>query len=182
MIDEAQAKRIAKQYYNDVYRFCLSRVNKDEASDITQEVFLLFQEKCDFLEDDNICSWLISVAEKKSFEAYRKRKKEKEILENVSIIENAFTTIEEYFNVNEKDIAEAKSEVFSQLTEKEKRLFELIYTQKLKYAAIAEELKTTEKAVSMSAVRLNRKIKRLVAETAVDLCMVLLNLIFLKIF
>ncbi len=182
MIDKSTSARIANKYYNDIHRFCASKLNDSDAKDVTQEVFLLFQEKCPYLDDVNISAWLLSVATKKIHETYRKNKKEINLKERLEIFDDMVTEIGEICQVTEDEILKAKDEVFSKLSEKEIRLFEMIYTQRRKHADIAAELETTEKAISMKAYRLNKKIKKLAAETIVHISSILLYILFFKNF
>ena len=71
MISAERAKEVADLYYDDVYHLCYSRLkNETDASDVTQEVFLFFQESCDELEDNYIKAWLYKVADNKIKEEY----------------------------------------------------------------------------------------------------------------
>ena len=57
MISAERATEIAGLYYDDVYHLCLSRLKKEaDAADVTQEVFLFFQDKYGELEDNFIKS------------------------------------------------------------------------------------------------------------------------------
>ena len=57
MISSERAREIAALYYDDVYYLCLSRLKREtDAADVTQEVFLFFQEKYSGLEDNLIKS------------------------------------------------------------------------------------------------------------------------------
>ena len=82
MISAERATEIAGLYYDDVYHLCLSRLRKEaDAADVTQEIFLFFQEKYSDLEDSSIKSWLFSVANNKIKEQFRHiAKREKELI------------------------------------------------------------------------------------------------------
>ena len=65
MVDKAFAERIANTHYNEVFSFCLSKLqNKTEAEDLTQDTFLAFQIKItvDGMRDDHVIAWLINTA------------------------------------------------------------------------------------------------------------------------
>lgn len=54
---------------------------EENAADVTQEVFLIFQEKYEGLEDDYIKAWLYKVADNKIKEQFRAiAKREKELI------------------------------------------------------------------------------------------------------
>lgn len=72
MITAARITEIANSYYNDVYTHCLLRLGNDyDASDVTQEVFLLLQKKYSQLNDIHIKAWLHSAADYKIKEHLR---------------------------------------------------------------------------------------------------------------
>jgi hypothetical protein len=56
VIDNIKAEIIAKKYYKDIYTYCYSYFDctEDDAAEITQEVFLFFQEKHETLVEINI--------------------------------------------------------------------------------------------------------------------------------
>ena len=46
MVDRITAERIANTHYNEVFSYCLFKLqNKTEAEDLTQDTFLAFQIK-----------------------------------------------------------------------------------------------------------------------------------------
>lgn len=168
MIDKKTADAIAVKYYDEVYKFCFSHLgcNENEAGDITQDVFLIFQQKCEVLEDKNIKAWLIKTAKNKVHEYYRTTKK-KDILTDFD--DNAiaydedeiFALFDEYFPLSDEEIEKHKAIVLKSLTKNEQELYTKIFVEKKKYKEIAEELNTTEKAISTRALRLRNKIKML---------------------
>lgn len=166
MIDKIKAEIIAKKYYKDIYSYCLSNLNcnEDDASEVTQKVFLLFQEKCEGLEDGNIRGWLYRVAKNKIKEQFREVKKEELYVpleeDMLSMDEDeAYRTLDEAFNLKDEEIEKYKDIVLKTLTKKEQELYRKIYIEKKKHKEIAEELNITENAVSVRAYRLNNKIK-----------------------
>ena len=168
MIDKKTAEAIAVKYYNDVYRYCLSHLsyNENVAGDITQEVFLLFQQKREKLEDTNIKGWLIRTAENKVLEHFRSIKKDSILIDiedkGISYtVDDAFSLFDECFLLSDEEIKKHKAIVLKSLTKKEQELYTKIYIEKKKYKEIAEELNTTEKAINLRAFRLRKKIKTL---------------------
>lgn len=169
MIDKTKAEAIAERYYNDVYKYCFLHLDCNEtyAEDITQEVFLFFQKKCSELEDKNIKAWLIKTAKNKIHEHFRDAKKDNMLVsfddKSISFDEFDFhTLLDEYITVNSEEIEKYKELVFKELSKKEKELYTKIYIEKKKHKEIAEELNTSEKAVTVSALRLRKKITILV--------------------
>ncbi len=165
MISFERAEEIAEAYYDDVYRFCFSRIqNEEEASEVTQDVFLLFQEKCDELNDDKIRAWLYSVANNKLKEKSREiAEREKRLIFGITSglkSEDELTYEMEYEeNITDEEIDEKKSEIISSLSEKELELFMLFYSKHMKYSRLAETLGVSEASLRTRVSRLNAKIK-----------------------
>ena len=184
MIDKKTAEAIAVKYYDDVYKFCFSHsgCNENDAADVTQEVFLIFQEKCDELEDKNIKAWLIKTAKHKLHEHFRALKEEDSLIEfeDKSIIfdeSEMQQLLDEYTPVNIEEIERCKELVLNGLTKKEQELYIQIFVEKKKHKEIAEELNTSEKAVTVRVHRLRKKIMTLVKVILSSVCQV-----FIKIF
>ena len=170
MIDAIEAEIIARKYYNNIYTYCFSHLNckAEEAADITQEVFLFFQEKCETLENENIQAWLYKVAKNKVHEHYRKTKKEEKLVELEKTMMNVdevdiMPLFDEFFDLGDEDIEKYKSIVLKGLTKKEQELYKKVFVEKKHYKDIAEEMNITEKAVNCRVMRLKIKIRRIVS-------------------
>lgn len=165
LISFERANEIAALYYDDVYRLCLSRLKREEdASDVTQEVFLFFQEKHNELEDDYIKAWLYSVADNKIKEQFRAiAKREKELIFGAVFGSQTSTDIlyemEEDNNISPEEIEEKKSRIISSLNKKELELFEMVYTKHMEYEELAKALNISEHAARSRVYRLRLKIK-----------------------
>lgn len=182
MIDFERAKEIADLYYYEIYHLCLSRLKRHEdAADVTQEVFLFFQEHCEELDDNLIKSWLLSVADNKIKEEFRKiAKREKELIYGavfgVQKSTDIIYEIEQDNKITPEEIESWKDKILSSLTEKELRLFEMVYTKQMEYKELAEALDISEGTARTRVCRLNAKLK----EKAAFAFMALL-LIFIKL-
>lgn len=165
MISAERATEIAGLYYDDVYHLCLSRLRKEaDAADVTQEVFLFFQEKYSDLEDSSIKSWLFSVANNKIKEQFRHiAKREKELIFGTVNETQTSTDIlyemEEDNKITDEELEVKKQSILSSLNEKELELFELVYTKHMEYAELAKALDISEHAVRSRVYRLRVKIK-----------------------
>ncbi len=179
LISKSEAERIAADHYGYIYRFCLFRLNNpDDAADMTQEVFLLFQQKADGLNDVNIRSWLISTAEKKIYRAYRNKTKEA----NISYIEELppesealMSELDEMNIVSDEEIEAAKTHLLSKLSPEEQKLFKLIYQDKLKYREIAALYGVSEKTINLRAFRLRSKILKMTRVAFILLLILITN-------
>lgn len=165
LIGFERANEIANLYYNDIYHLCLSRLKKEEnAADVTQEVFLLFQEKYEGLEDEYIKAWLYKVANNKIKEQFRAiAKREKELIYGTVFNSQTSTDIlyemEEENKITPEEIEEKKNGILSSLSDKELELFEMVYTKHMEYEELAKAFDISEHAVRSRVYRLRLKIK-----------------------
>ncbi len=169
MISPERAQEIADTYYNDVYSYCYSTINFDkyEAEVLTQDVFLLFQQKCGELEDNNIKHWLLCVAKNKTKEFFKKKKKDATILSlDESFFDIEDMDIQKMFEDNlpmdDEEIEKYVNIVLKALTQKERELYRKIYKEKMTYAEIAEELNISNNAVASRVLRLKNKIRTII--------------------
>lgn len=184
LINKSEVNGIAERYYNDIYRFCLYKLrNTDDAKDVSQEVFLLFQQKEEKLVNNHIRSWLFSVADRKIKEEYKHRKSKVRLthFDDLSINnEEILTELDEFDVVSDEEIECSKARILSMLSPDEQRLFKLIYQEKLKYNEIARLLSISEKAVNVRAFRMRSKITKLAQTSFIVILIVLTN--FRKLF
>ena len=165
LISFERATEIANLYYNDIYHLCLSRLKKEEnAADVTQEVFLFFQEKYNELDDEYIKAWLYKVANNKIKEQFRAiAKREKELIYGTVFGSQTSTDIlyemEEDNKITPEELEEKKKGILSSLNEKELELFEMAYTKHMEYKELAKALDISEHAVRGRVYRLRLKIK-----------------------
>ncbi len=165
LISFERSTEIANLYYNDIYHLCLSRLKREEdAADVTQEVFLFFQEKYNELEDDYIKAWLYKVADNKIKEQFRAiAKREKELIFGTVFGSQTSTDIlyemEEDNKVTPEELEEKKKTILSTLNEKELELFEMVYTKHMEYEELAKTFNISEHAVRSRVYRLKLKIK-----------------------
>ncbi len=185
MIDKIKADLIAKAHYESILKYCLVSLNHNthDAKDITQEVFLLFQEKCDKLDDRNIKSWLLKVANLKIKEYNRGIQKETDnlITEPFDIEDESATIcamLEKCNSFDSDNIEKYREIVFEKLNEKEQTLYRKHYIEKKSHSQIAEELNTNSKNVSVMISRLNKKLKLMETLVIYTVGQVILSLFF----
>lgn len=185
MITKERSSEIANLYYKDVFNFCRSELkNDDDAEDVTQEVFLLFQKRINEMNEINIRGWLINVAQKKIFAKFREIKKDSKMLsyiENINSEENfsLITEMDNIIEISNEEIEQQKFKILEKLTPEERELFKMIYFEHLKYSEIAKRLDLTENAISIRAMRMRNKIKKMVAEAFITVILIILFFIFL---
>lgn len=163
MVDKAFAERIANTHYNEVFSFCLTKLqNKTEAEDLTQDTFLAFQIKItvDGLRDDHVIAWLINTANNLIKHYFREHKRfiMEELNESHLTVEDILECLERENPITPEQIEEQKQQVLSILNEKETELFQKRYVEHKSYKEIAEELNMSEKAANVYCYRLRTKI------------------------
>lgn len=154
-------EQIAEKYYPDIYKFCCAKCrDKEAAQDITQETFLFLVNKYEELADSNIRSWLLSVAERKVHEYFRKNKNEKSF---VSIEDVEISTNDQY-EQNQIDIEEifddVQKKILNILNENEKEIFIKLYIEKKSVDLVTEELNITNENLRARKSRMKRKVKK----------------------
>ena len=166
VIDKAKARLYAEEYYEPIYKFCYAKLNHNshDAQDVTQEVFLLFQLKCNELTDENIKSWLFSTASYKI----------KELLNKKGLAQKHFTSLEAYdaqgdtadifelldeqLDFDSEKLQKYRAIIFEKLSAKEQLLYTKAFIENKPYAKIAEEFNTTENNICVRIFRLKKKI------------------------
>lgn len=161
---------IANRYYQNVYEFCCARLeNADDARDVTQEVFLLFAEKADKLEEDKILAWLLTVANNKIKEAHRESTKKSRFvsyddsfrahLNDPNFSYEIDGEVDDYLFGDE---VESKREwIKSKLSPEENLLFEYLCEHRLNRSEIAKELNIEKTALNARVHRLRKKVIQL---------------------
>ena len=169
VISSERAQEIAKEYYDEIFSFCYSnaKFNKYDAEVLTQDVFLLFQEKCNDLNDDEIKHWLMVVAKNKTKEYYREKKKDMSVLSlDEAVFEIAENDIQKMFEDNLPDNDEDTEKyikiLLKALTPKERDLYHKMFVEKKTYKQIAEETNTNESTVASRARRLKIRIRAII--------------------
>ncbi len=184
MIDKIKVDLICKMYYESIYKFCLNRLNnEDDASDITQDVFLFFQEKADTLEDIHIKAWLYSVANLKIKEFLRKHGKEIAVasLANFDIEDETANIIDMFENLSDFDIEKIdkyREIIFNHLNEREKLLYQKHFIEGKSHSQIAEEMNISVKNVSVMISRMCKKIELLELMAVCTLGQLIIKLFF----
>ena len=188
MIDKATAERITKEHYNEIYAYCLSQVNcnEDEAYEITQEVFLTFQNKLEKLNDINLSIWLMKTAKNKSREYFRAKKKADKLVpldpEQLPT-DDMYVYIDKYFenedNLSDEYIEKAKEIVLNLLTKRERELYVKVFVEKKSYAQVAEEMNTNRKNVGVMVSRLRKRVEMLAKVTLSMVGQIIIKTLFL---
>lgn len=152
MITSERATELARENYDDIFRFCLSCLGDEwEAADAAQEVFLLLRQRLGELEDCNLRGWLFAVADKKIKEARlnASRRKRELILEDIA----------ESLRSESGELYPA-CELTRPLGEKDRELFEMIYEQGMSHSDISRALGVSDGALRVRICRLKVKLMK----------------------
>lgn len=183
LIDESRIVELMKEHYQIIYLYCLSLLrNEADAKDVTQDVFELFMEKAEMLEDNNIRSWLFEVASRKVKRVFRERQKQIRVVHfeddtcEIPELVDELQLLTENEPVEEEEIVKKKDEILNSLKPHERELYSYVYEEKLQYAQIAQKMGLSEKAVNVRSFRLKQKIKEMVKTAFLTVLLLILSL------
>lgn len=167
MLNKEELEAYCKEYYADVYRYCLCCLsNKEDAEDATQDTFVVFSKKGHLLDEIHIKPWLFRTAHHMILRAYKKRytKTNKECVYDEALLE-ASRRVRTF----EEDIVSYygeryEKEVYERLSERDKEFFELYGDGFLKTGAIAQLLGLDPHACSMGKGRLIERCRDIMKE------------------
>lgn len=160
----AQAERryfgdLYNKYFDAVARFVYQRVNtKDEAFDITQQVFLQAMTALDRYESRGFpfSSWLYRIALNEIASHYRKTKNQRNINIDDTSLQNVMGEINEPVSDEKVDLLLI---AMQKLDEDEIQLIEMRFFEKRPFKEMAEIKDSNESAVKMKVYRLLDKLK-----------------------
>jgi len=165
---KAELEKVSEENYILIYKYCKSRLNASESDsyDITNDVFLLLCEKWDHLEKDNIKAWLYRTADNRLMEFSRKNRKTMNEFTYIDDLDD-FTinnlSYEQNFNyMSDDDIEKNKDEILNELPGKDRKLFEMVFIEKLPYETICKELSISKDNLRTRVYRLRQKINEAV--------------------
>lgn len=168
MSEKVDVEKTIKTYYEDVYKFCCAKCrNAEVAQDITQDTFLLFIQKSETLFNKNIRAWLLSVANNKLHDYFRKIKSDNNFV-SISEIEIPVddTYLFENLNITDSELFDkTQIKILNMLNEKERSLFIKIYIEKKKISLVSKELNTSEGNIRTRKSRLNKKVRDIIKHT-----------------
>ena len=164
-------EKLYRDYYKPIAALCTVMLDGDDSEGelCANEVFKQALSDADKLVNHpNIVGWLKVTAKNRVKRMLRDRsKKVKHEVHITDVSENYLGEyIEDFDNVfeDEHDLESDMQKVFSKLTQDELELYRLRFVQKLKYGEIAKRIGLSESASRIRCVRLELKIKQLVAE------------------
>lgn len=167
MLSKEELEAYSKEHYSLIYRYCLNRLsNKEDAEDATQETFVVFYKKGEFLEQEHIKAWLLATAHYMILKEYKRRSvlKNKEVVfdDEMFEISQMVKTFEE--NLIDYYLEKYVDEIYVRLSDKEKELFDLYSRGDMKTGEIANLLGLEPHACSMRKKRLVERCKDILKE------------------
>lgn len=160
MLNQEELAEFSKQHYPMVLKYCSKRLsNSEDAKDLTQEVFLVFTQKCHLIEEEHVVPWLFATAHKMLLREYKKHAQNSgrsfsynesvdELAKKIKVIED---DIIDYYSEKYVD------EIYSRLTPSEKKMFDLFSDGTIKTGEIAKIVDIEPHACSMRKKRLKEK-------------------------
>ena len=99
MLNKEELDAYCREYYNDIYRYCLHCLsNKEDAEDATQDTFAVFSKKAHLLDEKHIRTWLFRTAHhmilREYARRYKKTNKLEPLKEEVLVASHKFTTFD----------------------------------------------------------------------------------------
>ncbi len=184
MLSNTEKEEIIETNYQQIYRFfAASLEDQSEADDLTQEVFAFLIEKQDELTNDNIRSWLYSVAKFKLFKEKRRLNNNLRTVymgdmhnEPADPISEDFIIESESENWSDDKIDEIRKSILSKLTDEELDIFIRVYVQHSKYSEISKVIGISESTISTRVCRIKKKILK-----TIDLILTVAIILIIKI-
>ncbi len=146
--DRAAFEKLFKLYSERIYYFTIRYIkNKEEAEEITQEVFVrLWNRRFDLKTELSFSSYLFMIAKNAVIDLLRKRQKESTLKEEITPDVNSIAE-KSNNSVEYKELNEIVKNSILQLPEKRRQIFLLSRDEGLTYKEIAEKLNISIKTV-----------------------------------
>ena len=169
MLKQARVEEICNAYYNDVFRFCLYKTGEREAAaELTQETFLLLQQKAPALDDGAVKAWLFRAAHNLSLRLHREKRKRLQHEVDLDAAEGELDTRIERLaedELDEETLLRLGAGILASLSQQDQSLYRMHYKLHMKYADIAAVLGVSESTVQVRAFRLRARVLQKIQET-----------------
>jgi RNA polymerase sigma-70 factor (ECF subfamily) len=172
--DSAAFKTLVELYGDKVYNTSISiLLNKEDAEDIAQEVFIeVFQSVHQFKGDAKLSTWIYRIAVTKSFEFLRKKNRKKRfafvqsLFGNENILDK--TDDNKFYHPGIKLESKERSAILfsaiNKLPENQKTAFVLHKTEDLSYAEVAEVMNVSVSSVESLMFRAKQNLQKLLGD------------------
>lgn len=160
---EKEIEKYFLEYYEALCRYCTVRMPNNTlfAEDIANEVFALLCRKWQGLEKSDIRAWLYRAADNLLKEFFRKQAKEAkktEYMEDMDDCTDSGLIYEQIFdNIGDDEIEVYKNKILSGLSQKDRKLYEMNFVERLSHKEICKELLISEETLKKRLYRLKQK-------------------------
>lgn len=160
-------------YYNEIVSYCTAMTDDADdgemcARDVFQQAYTDYNK---LISHPNVVGWLKLTARNRVNRYLRERSRRRKYEVHITELSENHLASVEYFDRYDReifddfgDIDEQKKEVLSKLTEEERRLYELRFIRNLTFKEIAPLIGKSESATRIRTVRLEQRIRHLVAK------------------
>lgn len=156
--DRAKFQPLYQKYYTQILKFVYQRVTtKDDAYDITQQVFLQAMVSLNKYELRGFpfSSWLYRIAINELNQAFRKHEKQR----GINLEEKHLKDIAHEINEGSEELEKVLLEALTTLEEDDFQLVEMRFFEKRAFKEIGEILNITEANAKMKLYRILDKLK-----------------------
>lgn len=160
--DERAFDELYRRYARTLQGFFWRRTNGNEAeaADLTQEVFLRVWHKAhNYTSPQRVCTWLFAIAYHLLTDYYRRIGHQELYLEYIQSTEKEEIAENASVNLDKEQFDKALSEVLQSLSQAEKLLIDLRFTQELSMAEIAAIIQIPEGTVKSRLHTLTNKLR-----------------------
>jgi RNA polymerase sigma-70 factor (ECF subfamily) len=162
--DKRALEILIKRYLKAIYNFAYRYVGKEEAEDVTQEVFLkMWRNLKKFKKEKNFKSWLWTIARNACFDFLRKKRRSQVwYLEDLSSLPDSRSL--PYEALEKEGLKEKLEEAIKSLPFKMRQILNLYYKEGLNFREIAETLNESLNTIKSRHRRALKEIKKLLSE------------------
>jgi len=145
MCNDSSYEEAYRTYAPAIFRFIYYKCNdKEQASDVMQDVFLVLWKNCKKVKPEKVKSYLFTVANNQFINA-KKRESVRSRYAEKQNQKHEFITPE--FLMEESEFQNRLEQAIGNLSEKQRQVFLMSRIEKMKYSEIAEVLEISVKAV-----------------------------------
>lgn len=148
--------KLYQLYVDKIYRFCYFRVGqkKEDAEDLTADIFLKAWQKLDTFTTGNFQAWLYMIARNSVIDFYREKKARIPLDESVadgkpSLLEMVSVSLE----------VDRVKKAMKQLSQEQQEVLLLRFTEDMSHREIAQIVKKSEEAVRALQYRALKELK-----------------------
>ncbi|MDR3095024.1 MAG: RNA polymerase sigma-70 factor [Bacteroidales bacterium] len=151
-----------KRYSQHLYFFCCKSLSKEDAEEITQNVFMTVWENRQNIDPSySFSSYLFSIAKHQIYNAIRSKIVQKSFVEKYLQQTDEIEIPQEYDDTVEK-MHEKLKQGIRNLPDKQREIFMMSRTYRISYKEIAEKLGISENTVDTSIRRSLQVLRRLI--------------------